>query len=91
MTCPQEIGPADEYRSAHIPGAISIPLKELEAHFFELPKDQEIVAYCRDPYCVLAMQEVEFLRKKGLRAVRLEEGVQERQAQGLPVAIGEEG
>jgi len=85
-----DVRPADEYRSAHIAGAISIPLKELEAHLSELPKDQEIVAYCRGPYCVLAIQAVEFLRKKGFRAVRLEDGVLEWGAQGLPIAAGEE-
>lgn len=86
-----DVRPTDEYSSAHIPGAISIPLKELEAHLSELPRDQEIVAYCRGPYCVLAIQAVEFLRKKGFRALRLEDGVQEWQAQGLPLAAGEEG
>jgi DNA-binding transcriptional ArsR family regulator len=56
----------------------------------ELPHDQEIVAYCRGPYCVLAMQAVEILRKKGFNAVRLEEGIQDLRAMGFPIAVGEE-
>jgi rhodanese-related sulfurtransferase len=86
-----DVRPADEYRHGHIPGAISIPLKELEARLSELPRDQEIVAYCRGPYCVLAIQAVEILRKKGFRVVRLEDGVQEWRAHGLPLVAGEEG
>lgn len=84
-----DVRPADEYKNGHIPGAISIPLKELEAHLSSLPKDQEIVAYCRGPYCVLAVQAVEILRRKGFHALRLEDGVEEWRAHGLPVAVGE--
>jgi len=84
-----DVRPAEEYLAAHIPGAISIELKELERRISELPRDKEIVAYCRGPYCVLAIQAVEILRKKGFRVVRLEEGVQDWRAMGFPVAVGE--
>jgi rhodanese-related sulfurtransferase len=85
-----DVRPVEEYRAGHIPGAISIPLKELERHLSELPRDQEIVAYCRGPYCVLAVQAVEMLRAKGFNAVRLEEGIQDWRAMGFSVAVGEE-
>lgn len=81
-----DVRPVEEYRSAHIAGAISIPLKELERRLSELPADQEIVAYCRGPYCVLAVQAVELLRSRGFRASRLEDGVWDWQALGYPVA-----
>ena len=55
-----------------------------------LPKDQEIVAYCRGPYCVLSVEAVDFLRKQGFQAVRLEEGVQDWRALGFPVTMGED-
>jgi rhodanese-related sulfurtransferase len=86
-----DVRPVEEHRAGHIPGAISIPLKELENRLSELPRGQEIVAYCRGPYCVLAIRAVEMLREKGFRAVRLEDGVQDWRARGLPVALGEEG
>lgn len=85
-----DVRPAEEYQAGHIPGAISVPLKKLKRHLSELPHDQEIVAYCRGPYCVLAMQAVEILRKKGFNAVRLEEGIQDLRAMGFPIAVGEE-
>jgi rhodanese-related sulfurtransferase len=84
-----DVRPVEEYRAGHIPGAISIPLKELEHYLSELPRDQEIVAYCRGPYCVLAIQAVEMLRSKGFHAVRFEDSVQDWRARGLPVAVGE--
>lgn len=84
-----DVRPIEEYQAGHIPGAISIPLKKLEQHLSELPLDQEIVAYCRGPYCVLAVQAVEMLRAKGYQAVRLEEGILDWRAMGFPVALGE--
>jgi len=84
-----DVRPIEEYRAGHIPGAISIPLQELERRLSELPRDQEIVAYCRGPYCVLAIRAVEVLRSKGFRATRLEEGIPDWRAYGGPVAIGE--
>ena len=85
-----DVRPVEEYRAGHIPGAMSIPLKELKHHLSELPLNQEIVAYCRGPYCVLAVQAVEMLRAKGFNAVRLEEGIQDWRAMGFSVADGEE-
>jgi rhodanese-related sulfurtransferase len=84
-----DVRPEDEFRTGHIPGALSVPLGHLKELLSRLPKDQEIVAYCRGPYCVLAIQAVELLRKKGFNAIRLEESVQDWRAMGLPVEIGE--
>jgi rhodanese-related sulfurtransferase len=85
-----DVRPPEEYRAGHIPGAFSVPLKDLKAHLSKLPRDEEIVAYCRGPYCVLATQAVKLLRAKGFHAVRLEDGVPDWRAQGFPVATGEE-
>ena len=85
-----DVRPVEEYNAGHIPGALSIPLKELELHLTQLPRNQEIVAYCRGPYCVLSIQAVEMLRTKGFQAVRLEEGIQDLRAMGFPIAVGEE-
>ncbi|MEE9518019.1 MAG: metalloregulator ArsR/SmtB family transcription factor [Candidatus Adiutricales bacterium] len=84
-----DVRPVEEYHAGHIPGAISVPLKKLKHHLSRLPRDQEIVAYCRGPFCVLAVQAVEMLRKKGFNAVRLEEGVQDWKAFGFPVTSNE--
>jgi rhodanese-related sulfurtransferase len=83
-----DVRPEEEYQAGHIPGAISIPLKALERRLSELPRDQEIVAYCRGPYCVLAMQAVEILQAEGFHAVRLEEGVQDWLAYGFSLESG---
>ncbi len=85
-----DVRPTEEYRAGHIPGAVSIPLRELEAHLSKLSRRRKIVAYCRGPYCVLAVEAVKLLRAKGFRAVRMEQGVPEWRAEGLPVAVGEE-
>jgi len=84
-----DVRPVEEYNAGHIPGALSIPLKELKQHLVELTRDQDIVAYCRGPYCVLSIQAVEMLRAKGFQAVRLEEGIQDLRAMGFPIAVGE--
>jgi len=80
-----DVRPVEEYRTGHIPGALSVPLGELEQRLADLPRDREVVAYCRGPFCVLAIEAVQLLRDQGLRAVRLEEGVPEWRARGLPV------
>ena len=80
-----DVRPAEEYDSGHVPGAINIPLGELEKHLDELDPDQEIVAYCRGPHCVLAFDAVARLREKGITARRLDGGLPEWQLQGLPV------
>ncbi len=84
-----DVRPFEEYRAGHIPGAISVPLKELNGRLSTLPRDREIVAYCRGPYCVLAVDAVKLLRSRGFSAVRLEDGIPEWRAEGLPVAVGE--
>jgi len=85
-----DVRPVEEYRAGHITGALSVPLDQLKRLLSRLPQDQEIVAYCRGPYCVLAVQAVEILQKKGFKAVRLEEGVQDWRAMGFSVSEGEE-
>ncbi len=85
-----DVRPREEYRAGHIPGAVSIPLAELEERLAELPRDREIVAYCRGPYCVLSVRAVELLRAKGFRAVRLAEGPPDWRALGYAVAVGDE-
>lgn len=80
-----DVRPKEEYEAGHIPGALSIPLSQLEQHFSEIGSDQEIVAYCRGPYCVLAAEAVKAMRERGYRAFRLVEGYPEWQEAGLPV------
>jgi len=84
-----DVRPAEEYRAGHIEGAISIPIKELEQQLSKLPRDKEIVAYCRGPYCVMSIEAVQMLRAKGFRAERLEDDVYEWKIHDLPVASGE--
>lgn len=74
----------EEYAAGHLPGAINIPLAELEQHLRDLDSNQEVVAYCRGPYCVLAYDAVAQLRKRGFRARRLEDGYPEWKLAGLP-------
>lgn len=83
-----DVRPKDEFEARHIPGARSVPLDELEERLAELPSDREIVAYCRGPYCVLAIQAVERLREHGFHASRLEDGVADWKSLGLPVSVG---
>jgi rhodanese-related sulfurtransferase len=81
-----DVRPADEYRAGHIPGALSVPLERLNAFLKKLPRGREIVAYCRGPYCVLAVEAVEILRAHGFRATRLDDGVVEWSARGYDLA-----
>ena len=83
-----DVRPHEEYVAAHIPGAISVPLVELRARLGTLRKRRDIVAYCRGPYCVMALDAVELLRRKGFRAHRMEHGVPEWRAQGWRVETG---
>lgn len=83
-----DVRPAEEYEAGHIPGAINIPVDELPRHLASLPQEQEIVAYCRGPYCMLAFEAVARLRKAGYRARRLEDGFPEWKAESRPVDSG---
>lgn len=80
-----DVRPEEEFQTGHIPGAISVPLADLKRRLASLPKDREIVAYCRGPYCVLAVEAVALLRERGFRALRLEAGVSEWRSLGWPV------
>lgn len=80
-----DVRPREEYDSGHIPHAQSIPLDELEEHLTDIPKDQEIVAYCRGPYCIFSDEAVSLLRSHGREAYRLEQGLPEWRAMGFPV------
>ncbi|MEJ2143360.1 MAG: metalloregulator ArsR/SmtB family transcription factor [Gammaproteobacteria bacterium] len=79
-----DVRPSEEYAAGHVPGAINIPLSELEERLNELEVNQEVVAYCRGPHCVLAFDAVAQLRAKGLKARRLEDGYPEWVLAGLP-------
>jgi len=80
-----DVRPSEEYEVGHIPGALNVPLDEIEGHLANLPEGQEFIAYCRGEYCVLAFEAVAVLRKRGFSARRLEEGFPEWKAAGLPV------
>ena len=83
-----DVRPGPEYEAGHIPGARSVPVTELRRHLRALPKDAEVVAYCRGPYCVYADEAVRALHKRGFQARRLEDGFPEWKRAGLPVASG---
>jgi len=80
-----DVRPEEEYQQGHLPGAVSIPLEELERRLSELPEDKDIVAYCRGRYCILADQAVDLLLAKGYRAQRADDGVVEWKIDGMPV------
>ncbi|HEY6379065.1 MAG TPA: metalloregulator ArsR/SmtB family transcription factor [Candidatus Dormibacteraeota bacterium] len=83
-----DVRPAEEYQSAHVAGAVSIPLAELRKRLRDVPKEREIVAYCRGPYCVYAHEAVRLLRSRGYSARRLQDGLPEWAAAGLPLGRG---
>jgi rhodanese-related sulfurtransferase len=80
-----DVRPASEYQAGHIPGALSVPIDELQRRLRRLPDDTEVVAYCRGPYCVYADNAVRALTQRGIRAARLEDGFPEWARAGLPV------
>ena len=83
-----DVRPSEEFEAGHIPNALSVPLPELKKRLRELPKGREVVAYCRGPYCVMALDAVAILRAKGFRAHRLEHGVVEWRAREGRVHVG---
>ena len=83
-----DVRPTDEFAWGHLPGAINIPLGDLEARLAELDPGQEIVAYCRGAYCVLSFEAVAMLRARGFKVRRLEDGYPEWKAAGLPFEHG---
>ena len=86
-----DVRPPAEFAAGHIAGSCSVPVADLRRHLRALPKDVEVVAYCRGPYCAYADEAVRELTKKGFRARRLSDGFPEWRRAGLPIAVGEEG
>ena len=82
-----DVRPEAEYRKGHLANAVSIPIEQLGKRLTELPKRNEIIAYCRGPFCVFADEAVALLNKKGYKAIRLEEGYPDWQLKGLPVEV----
>lgn len=80
-----DVRPEDEYAAGHLPKAINLPLRELTRRLREIPKNREVVAYCRGPYCVLAYEAVALLRSRGFKVRRLQDGYPEWKAAGLAV------
>jgi rhodanese-related sulfurtransferase len=80
-----DVRPEEEFDAGHLPHARSLPLAELRKRLNELPKDKPVVAYCRGPFCMMAKDAVTLLQKRGYRALRLEDGVAEWRARGLPI------
>jgi rhodanese-related sulfurtransferase len=85
-----DVRPEEEYRSGHVKGALGIPMQDLRRRLARLPRKKDIVAYCRGPYCMFAVDAVQMLRAHGLRAFRLGLSVHDWSALGLPVATGAE-
>lgn len=83
-----DVRPEEEYQAGHLPDAVSLPLADLERRLAEIPQQREVVAYCRGPYCVMALDAVEMLRAHGFNATHMEEGVADWRARGLPVEAG---
>lgn len=80
-----DVRPEDEFANGRIPGAVNIPIAELKRRLADLPKRQDVVAYCRGPYCVFSLDAVTTLRTRGFKARRLEDGYPEWKAAGMPV------
>jgi rhodanese-related sulfurtransferase len=83
-----DVRPEDEFALGHLPGALNVPLGKLQKRLAELDPKHEIVAYCRGPYCVMSYEAVAALRARGFKARRLEDGLPEWRAAGLPVDTG---
>jgi rhodanese-related sulfurtransferase len=85
-----DVRPAEEYQTGHIPGALGVPLQQLQSRLDELPRNRDIVAYCRGPFCVLAVDAVHVMRARGIKAFHLDASVHDWRARGLPLATGME-
>src|SRR5262249_26106040 len=83
-----DVRPEDEFALGHIPGSRNVPLSQLKRYLVKLDRKADIVAYCRGPYCVMSFEAVATLRKRGFKASRLEDGLPEWKAAGLPVQTG---
>ncbi len=83
-----DVRPEDEFAAGHLPQAVNIPLRDLPRRLRDLPKNRDVVAYCRGPYCVLAFEAAALLRKHGFKVRRLQDGYPEWKAVGLPVVQG---
>jgi rhodanese-related sulfurtransferase len=81
-----DVRPPSEYQTAHLPYARSIPLAEIKTRLGEIPRGKPVVAYCRGPFCLMAKEAVGLMTRKGIKAMRLEDGVAEWRARGLPLA-----
>jgi len=80
-----DVRPAEEYQAGHIPGALSVPVRQLRRRLREIPKRREVIAYCRGRYCVFSLEAVTLLRKHGYRARRVHDGLPDWRAAGFPV------
>ncbi len=80
-----DVRPRDEFATAHLPFARSMPVAEIEQRLSELPRGKDIVAYCRGPFCLLSDEAVALLAARGYRARKISDGVSEWQAAGLPL------
>jgi ArsR family transcriptional regulator len=83
-----DVRPPEEFEAGHVPGAINIPVEQLARRLRELPRGKEVIAYCRGAFCLMSYEAVELLRRKGLRARRLQDGMPEWRSAGLPVEAG---
>lgn len=80
-----DVRPPEEFAAGHVPGAVNIPVRELAKRLKELPKNKEVIAYCRGPYCLMSYDAVSLLRKSGIKARRLEAGLPEWRLAGFAV------
>ena len=82
-----DVRPPEEFASGHVPGALNVPVDQLARRLRELPKGKEVIAYCRGPFCLMSFEAVQLLRKKGIKARRLQNGMPEWRMAGLPVEL----
>jgi rhodanese-related sulfurtransferase len=83
-----DVRPPGEFAAGHIPGAINIPVQQLRRRLRELPKGREVIAYCRGPFCLMSFDAVQLMRRRGLKARRLRDGMPEWRLAGLPIEAG---